>query len=152
MEQLKAFIEKAKSDNELTEKLNRFGEKGAGADEYIKIAAEYGFTITEDEFEKANKANELSEEQLEDIAGGTSDWARHHCCWFTPTGKRRGDNNEIFLECNSSCKNLFTNYMCYCHGTGYCSAKWHRFSDTDNRLILYLETNHLEKAPPSFNT
>jgi len=152
MEQLNAFMEKAKSDNELTEKLNTLAEKGAGADEYIKIAAEYDFTITEDDFEKANKANELSEEQLEDVAGGDDGgWVRHSCCWFTPTGNRTKDGNSTLVQCNSSCKNLFTGYMCSCHGTYMCRNKWHTLSSDTDLLADTSYSNHRAKVPPSFN-
>ena len=77
MEQLKAFIEKAKTDKVLAEKLDILGIKGAGDDEIIALAAEYGFTITKEEIEniKSHSCNsckscELKEEDLENVAGG----------------------------------------------------------------------------------
>ena len=74
MSQLKAFIEKAQSDKELMAKLDELGAKDAGADEIIALAKENGFTITADEIENQKRGElatgELSEEELETVAGG----------------------------------------------------------------------------------
>ena len=66
MEQIKLFIEKAKTENELMAKLDALGAKGAGADEVVVLAAEYGFTVTKEDMEAARRQNcphrgELSE-------------------------------------------------------------------------------------------
>jgi len=75
MSQLIAFIEKAKSDKDLMAKLDALGEN-AGADEIIKLAKEYSFTVTEEEIEKQksseDSSGELSEDELESVAGGGS--------------------------------------------------------------------------------
>jgi len=77
MEQIKALIEKAESDNELMAKLDELGNKDAGADEIINLAKEYGFTVTADDSEqlknesiKAAETEEIKEEDLEAVAGG----------------------------------------------------------------------------------
>ena len=80
MEQMQAFIEKAKNDKELMAKLDALGASGAGPDkmpgEIVALAAEYGFSITEEDYRKANeqagaqKTGELKEEELEAAAGG----------------------------------------------------------------------------------
>ena len=76
MEQMKLLIEKAKSDEALMAKLDALGAKGAGAEEIVALAAEYGFTITKEGYEselasaRAPKTEELSEEDLEAVAGG----------------------------------------------------------------------------------
>jgi len=74
MGQIKALIEKAKSDNELMAKLDALGKKDAGADEIIKLAKEYGFTVTADEIDQLKnesvKTGEIKEEDLEAVAGG----------------------------------------------------------------------------------
>ena len=62
-EQLKAFLEKVKGDTTLQEKL-----KAEGADP-VAIAKEAGFIISADDLTKAQ--SELSDEELEDVAGGT---------------------------------------------------------------------------------
>ena len=64
-EQLKAFLEKDKSDTSLQEKL-----KGAAdADAALAIAKEAGFMISADDITKAQ--SEISDEELENVAGGT---------------------------------------------------------------------------------
>ena len=76
MEQLKAFLEKAGADSELTVKLEALNESANVSEQLIAIAAEFGFTITAAEIEEAKsltKKNELDEEQLETVAGGTED-------------------------------------------------------------------------------
>ena len=62
-EQLKAFLEKVRTDTSLQEKL----KTAADANAVVAIAKEAGFSISADEL---NKASELSEEELEGISGG----------------------------------------------------------------------------------
>ena len=63
-EQLKAFIEKVKGDTSLQEKL----KAAADADAVAAIAKEAGFSISADDLAKAQ--SELSDEELEGVAGG----------------------------------------------------------------------------------
>ena len=63
-EQLKAFLEKVKGDTSLQEKL----KAAADANAVAAIAKEAGFSISADDLTKAQ--SELSEEELEDVAGG----------------------------------------------------------------------------------
>ena len=70
-EQLKAFLEKVKSDTELQDKLNG----AADSDAVVKIAKEAGFSITAEEtvswFLSMQSATvELSDEELGNAAGG----------------------------------------------------------------------------------
>ena len=63
-EQLKAFLEKLKSDTELQEKL----KAAASTDAAIEIAKDAGFAITAEDMQSATI--ELSDEELEGAAGG----------------------------------------------------------------------------------
>ena len=63
-EQLKAFLEKVKADTSLQEKL----KAASDADAVVAIAKEAGFSISADDFKKAQ--SELSDEELEGVAGG----------------------------------------------------------------------------------
>ncbi|WP_114994496.1 Nif11-like leader peptide family natural product precursor [Synechococcus sp. UW179A] len=63
-EQLKAFLEKVKGDTSLQEKL----KAAANPDAVLAIAKEAGFSISVDLITKAH--SEISEEELEDAAGG----------------------------------------------------------------------------------
>ena len=63
-EQLKAFLEKVKDDTSLQEKL----KAAADANAVTAIAKEAGFSISADDLTKAQ--SELSEEELEGVAGG----------------------------------------------------------------------------------
>ena len=65
-EQLKAFLEKAKSDASLEEKLKAAADLNA----VLAIAKEAGFCISDDGFKKAQ--SELSEAELEDVDGGST--------------------------------------------------------------------------------
>ena len=65
-EQLKAFLDKVQSDTSLKEKL----KAAAGSDAVLAIAKEAGFVISADDLNKAQA--ELSEEELEGVAGGGS--------------------------------------------------------------------------------
>ena len=65
-EQLKAFLEKVKSDTELQEKL----KAAASPEAAIEIAKEAGFLITAEDMQSSTI--ELSDEELEGAAGGGS--------------------------------------------------------------------------------
>ena len=65
-EQLKAFLEAVKADAGLQEKLNA----AADPDAVVEIAKEAGFVISADELER--RQAEISEEELEGVAGGGS--------------------------------------------------------------------------------
>ena len=67
-EQLKAFLEKVKGDTSLQEKL----KAAADANAVAAIAKEAGFSISADDLTKAQ--SELSDEELEGVAGGTGSW------------------------------------------------------------------------------
>ena len=67
-EQLKAFLEKVQGDTNLQEKL----KAAADANAVAAIAKEAGFSISADDLTKAQ--SELSEEELEGVAGGFYDW------------------------------------------------------------------------------
>ena len=62
-EQLKAFLEKVRGDTSLQEKL----KAAADANAVAGIAKEAGFSISADDL---NKSSELSEKELEGVAGG----------------------------------------------------------------------------------
>ena len=64
-EQLKAFLEKVKGDTSLQEQL----KTAADANAVVEIAKEAGFTISADDLTKA--VSEISDEELEGVAGGT---------------------------------------------------------------------------------
>ena len=66
-EQLKSFLEKVKADTSLQEKL----KAAADADAALAIAKEAGFAITAEDIQSMQSATtELSDEELESVAGG----------------------------------------------------------------------------------
>ena len=75
-EQLKAFIEKLQGDNSLQEKL----KTAADADAVVEIAKDAGFSISADDLKNAQ--SEISEEELEGVAGGYC-WQTHCTGSFT---------------------------------------------------------------------
>ena len=64
-EQLKAFLEAATDDAGLQEKM----KEAADADAVVAIAKAAGFLISAEELQRAQA--ELSEQELEGVAGGT---------------------------------------------------------------------------------
>ena len=64
LEQLKAFLEKVKSNSSLQEKL----KPAADSDAVLAIAKDAGFMISVEDFKNAQ--SELFEEELKGIAGG----------------------------------------------------------------------------------
>ena len=75
-EQLKAFIAKVQSDTNLQEKLKAAADANAAS----AIAKEAGFSISADEFTKA-QSTELSAEELEGVAGGATKPPRATNLW-----------------------------------------------------------------------
>ncbi|QNJ20700.1 nif11-like leader peptide domain protein [Synechococcus sp. A18-25c] len=63
-EQLKAFLEAVKADTSLQEKL----KSSDNADAVVVIAKESGFSVSTDDFSKAQSA--LTDEELENLACG----------------------------------------------------------------------------------
>ena len=74
LEQLKAFLAKVKGDSNLQEKL----KAAKSPEDVVAIAREYGHEFT------ADKIAELSEEELEGVAGGA--WCLE-CIYRTSVGK-----------------------------------------------------------------
>jgi len=75
-EQLKAFLEAVKADAGLQEKLNA----ATDADAAVAIAKEVGFMISADELQQAQAVGEeLSDEELEAVAGGTGSMQLNAC-------------------------------------------------------------------------
>ena len=69
-EQLKAFLEKVKSDTSLQEKL----KDASDVDAALAIAKEAGFAITAEDIQSMQSATmELTDDELEGVAGGTGD-------------------------------------------------------------------------------
>ena len=68
LEQLKAFIEKIKGDKSLQDKL----KAAKSSDEVLSIAKEHGHEFNSDHL------SELSEEELEGVAGGFRTRVWHH--------------------------------------------------------------------------
>ena len=66
LEQLKAFLAKAQGDTKFQDKL----KAAKSPDEVVSIAKEYGHEFT------ADKISQLSEEELEGVAGGGGSYGR----------------------------------------------------------------------------
>ena len=69
-EQLKAFLEKVKGDTSLQEKL----KSAADANAVAAIAKEAGFSISADDLTTSAQSRELSDVDLEGVAGGATGW------------------------------------------------------------------------------
>ena len=66
--QLTAFIEKVKDNTSLKDKF----KSAAAADSALAIAKEAGFTITAEDIQSMQSAMDLSDNELEDVAGAGS--------------------------------------------------------------------------------
>jgi len=141
-ENIKAFIEKAKSTPELMAKLDKLGAKNAGAAEFVSLAAEYGFSFTKEEYEAVKaagvqpKTGELNEEDLESVAGGWSEnrynpdechkhkEESYNCkgfmalCWCDHYREEvNGSTREVRKKCVKGC----FNYSVWCFRISDCS-------------------------------
>ncbi|QNI47350.1 Nif11-like leader peptide family natural product precursor [Synechococcus sp. A15-60] len=79
-EQLKAFLEKVKTDTSLQEKLKAVGSNEAA----LEIAKDAGFAITSEDIQSMQLATvEVSDDELEGAAGGRISltwWDARPCC------------------------------------------------------------------------
>ena len=66
-EQLKAFIEKVRTDTELLEKLKAV----ASTEAVMDLAKSQGFSITADDLKSLEETEDFSNEELEAAAGGS---------------------------------------------------------------------------------
>ena len=82
--QLKAFIEKIKGDEALRLRLKEVQSEA----DWCAIAKEEGFNVNIDEYQKC--FDEISEEELEGVAGGGS-WFKQKRCHF--------DSQHYIYEC-----------------------------------------------------
>ena len=75
-EQLEAFLEKVQSDTSLQEKL----KAAADANAALAIAKEAGFVITAEDMQSMQSATDLSDDELEGVAGGYNQHTAYpHC-------------------------------------------------------------------------
>ena len=74
--QLTAFIEKVKDNTSLKDKL----KSAADADSALAIAKEAGFAITAEDIQSMQSAMDLSDNELEDVAGATATTAFTYGC------------------------------------------------------------------------
>ena len=90
-EQLTALLAKIKEDAELQEKL-----KGAAdLDAFVAVAKDNGFDVSKADWLRyqAKQTLELSDEELEGVAGGgrTGVWGVEECGYYTRVSKCVGD-------------------------------------------------------------
>ena len=83
-EQLKAFLEKAKGDTTLQQKL----KAAADSDAVLAIAKEVDFSISADDLN--NGTSEISEEELEGVSGGTGCYINLNGINLNSLGKKLG--------------------------------------------------------------
>ena len=105
-EQLKAFLEKAKGDTRLKEKL----KAAADAKAVTVIAKEAGFNVSADNITQAQA--DLSDQDLEGVAGGKeNEW------WETPKERTWGhyyfENSKVILCYKFDTKRKPTNHKLY---------------------------------------
>ena len=80
-EQLKAFLEKVQGDTSLQEKLKAAADAN-DANAVVEIAKEAGFSISADEINQAQ--SELSDKELEGVAGGIGTFRVGDCSFLNP--------------------------------------------------------------------
>ena len=151
MSQLNEFIEKAKSDQAISEKLKALGVKGASLEDYAALATEYGFSIKTVELEEIEKNRELNENELEEVSGGGTENGPN--CYFTPTGEKKYVYYAERIKCNSFCG--YHAWTCHCWGIpDVCKDKWHLVETSGHvdYLAPYNKSNHSKKHPPNYNT
>jgi len=102
-----------------------------------------------------NKNNTpVSEENLENVTGGSDDGMAILKCFFTPTGFEKYTEqyqiNGMYAQCASDCVGLIP---CRCFGKNHCVDKWHLIDDGTRALLPADFSNHNSKKPSNgYNT
>ena len=86
---MKQFLETASRDKELIEKLNQAPDM----ESVIALAKENGFTLTEEDLRPKEGIQEISDEEIEAVAGGKK------CYCFTGGGGEKTEENEGVCAC-----------------------------------------------------
>ena len=130
MEQINLFMEKAQEDKELAAKLKEMQASKATVEEFTALATEHGFTVTKEDVEQPNRkvSGELSEEQLDEVAGGKTKQ-----CFFiaaSPVSRKeiRGvytSRNFTFTKCTNAVRCNWFLESCRCNGTVNCQDGYH---------------------------
>ena len=85
---MKQFLEEASKDKNLAEKLNN----AETADEVIALAAETGFTLTEEDLKPDTGIQDVSDDELDAVAGGKA-------CYCAVGGGGEANSNEKVCAC-----------------------------------------------------
>ena len=133
MEQLKLFIEKAKTDAGLLAKLDELGMQQDAAEKISQLGGENGFTFTADDvagyMSGSKRTGQMNEEELEQVAGGG--WGLSLCIYSTEflAGRIKTIKQEgpVFLGlCSQRGKTVCTFFGCRCWGKDVCKNGWHK--------------------------
>ena len=140
MNQMQAFIAKARNDITLISKLDKLGVSGAGEEKIVALAAEHGFSITAEDYQsacesaEAMKSGELAEEDLDVVSGGATqnrydpkecckiDTVAYRCvgflagCWCDHYERTFHDLVGLTEEYRHVCKMGSFDYIGYTHG------------------------------------
>jgi len=140
MEQIKAMFDTIGEDTVFGEEISALITKGNAAD-IIAAAAKKGFNFTEADWQAyldwsktigGEKKGELSESELEDVAGGGFPWDPHtsHECWFHAASEAEYRDGEMRKRCNQfACKAPvgYLWFQCRCYGKDVqCKNGWHK--------------------------
>jgi len=90
-------------------------------------------------------SDELSEDQLETVAGGVG--ASVIPCYFEPKGRSKEVSGATWLECNASCG--FYKAQCGCRFTEVCVDRWHKL-ESDKTLAPVSVRGHSLMKPPTY--
>ena len=85
---MKQFLEEASKDKDLIEKLNN----AETSEEVIALAAETGFTLTEEDLKPDAGIQDVSDDELDAVAGGKA-------CYCAVGGGGEADSNEKVCAC-----------------------------------------------------
>jgi len=99
-----------------------------------------------------NKNNTpVSEENLEEVTGGTGGGIILTGCFFQPNGNIQVFDNKLRAQCRATCLGI---ELCRCHGKAHCVNKWHDIDeDTKELLPKGTQYRHDQKKPENgYNT
>ncbi|MBQ7670291.1 MAG: Nif11-like leader peptide family natural product precursor [Clostridia bacterium] len=117
-ENMKKFLEEASRDKEFTEKLN----KADTLDAVVALAAEKGFTLTEEDLKGGSAEGEFSGKELDAVAGGVG--GQTCVCVLGGGGLGGGDDDKCV--CVFGGGGTGTEHIGYFHITGsvrcFCAA------------------------------
>ena len=112
---MEKFLEELEKNEELKAKVEELGKRAdAVSADFIALAKEYGFTLTEEDFHAGQTSEgELSDVELDSVSGGVC------CCACVAGGGGTYQEPKQYIDNSTGGLVTLERYTCVCAALGY---------------------------------